>query len=355
MKTVDCIIVGQGVAGTLLSFELMQAGLTVQVIDALQRNSASRVASGVINPVTGRRVVETWKIDELLPLAKNAYERISDWLSIERVARQVDVLAIHNSEQMKAAYEKRCREGSAYIRSVENDRRLEDDFKMAYGSHAVHPALLIDLQTLLSRYRDRLLQAGDLINAVFDWSALRVPEHAEEGVFYECGDLQMQAKWVISTEGTGAMQNPYFKDLAFRYNKGEALIIAVKGLSRKYIYKLRYSIVPWGDQDLFWVGSTYAWEFEDDLPTASFKEAVLAFLDEVLRVPYEVAEHIASVRPASVDRRPFAGRHQRYPQIGVLNGLGTKGCSLAPYLAAGWKMHLLNGTEFDPEVALRIP
>ena len=155
---------------------------------------------------------------------------------------------------------------------------------------------------------------------------------------------------MIATEGAAGNSSPYFKDLPFRYNKGEALIIAAPDLPRNYIYKLRYSIVPWGEKDLFWVGSTYQWEYENSLPTEAFKTAVLAFLDEELAVPFTVKDHISSVRPASVNRRPFAGFHKEYTNIGILNGLGTKGCSLAPYLAISFREHLFSGKAFHPEV-----
>ena len=56
---VDYVIVGQGIAGTMLSYYLLQQGNTVIVVDEFNPNSASQVASGVINPVTGRRFVTT--------------------------------------------------------------------------------------------------------------------------------------------------------------------------------------------------------------------------------------------------------------------------------------------------------
>lgn len=352
MKDVDCLIIGQGIAGTLLSFELMQAGLSIQVIDSANPAGASRIASGVINPVTGRRVVETWKIKELLPLAATTYNRISQFLEIPPVARTVDVLAVHNSNQMEQAYVKRSTEGSGYIRQMTSMENYRSFFKLPYGLHTITPTLLIDLQTLLTRYSACLLQKQLLLTAPFDWNALVLSGQREQPVYYRSGDIQLRAKWVIAAEGAGAVNNPYFKELPFRFNKGEALIISIPDLPRSHIYKLRYSIVPWGDQDLFWVGSTYQWEFEDALPTSAFKAAVIEFLNEELLIPYQIVDHIASLRPASINRRPFAGLHWQYPQLGILNGLGTKGCSLAPYLAVAWKDKLIFGKEFDPDVAL---
>jgi glycine/D-amino acid oxidase-like deaminating enzyme len=57
------------------------------------------------------------------------------------------------------------------------------------------------------------------------------------------------------------------------------------------------------------------------------------WLNYNLKLPYTILEHFAAIRPATLERRPFVGFHPVHPQIGILNGMGTKGCSLAPYFA----------------------
>ena len=54
-KIFDYIIVGQGIAGTNLAFQLIDSGKSIMVIDQVNLNSSSRVATGIINPVTGRK------------------------------------------------------------------------------------------------------------------------------------------------------------------------------------------------------------------------------------------------------------------------------------------------------------
>jgi glycine/D-amino acid oxidase-like deaminating enzyme len=66
-KKVTYLIVGQGLAGTWLSYYLSQQGISFVIINSASQASASKVASGVINPVTGRRMVQTWIIEEVLP------------------------------------------------------------------------------------------------------------------------------------------------------------------------------------------------------------------------------------------------------------------------------------------------
>ena len=64
---------------------------------------------------------------------------------------------------------------------------------------------------------------------------------------------------------------------------------------------------------------------------------------EWLRVPFRVVEHIAALRPATLERRPFVGFHPLYPAVGILNGMGTKGCSLAPYFARQLVQQMVSG------------
>ena len=52
-----------------------------------------------------------------------------------------------------------------------------------------------------------------------------------------------------------------------------------------------------------------------------------------LKIPFTITEHFCSIRPATLERRPFVGFHPLHPNIGILNGMGTKGCSLAPFFA----------------------
>src|SRR6476620_4633725 len=102
----DYIIIGQGICGTFLSWNLLKAGKKVIVIDEPQLCSSTRVASGIINPVTGRRVVATWMIEKLLPFAWNAYTAIGNDIG-ETIIEQINTIAFSPSRQMVETYEKR--------------------------------------------------------------------------------------------------------------------------------------------------------------------------------------------------------------------------------------------------------
>ena len=67
MKSVDYIIVGQGLAGTLLAHDLIEQGHTLVVIDKDLKASASKVAAGLFNPVSMKRCIPTWNASIFLP------------------------------------------------------------------------------------------------------------------------------------------------------------------------------------------------------------------------------------------------------------------------------------------------
>ena len=60
--------------GTWLAYFLQEKNISFLIINDDNSPCATKVASGVMNPVTGRRIVQTWMIDEILPFAVNSYE-----------------------------------------------------------------------------------------------------------------------------------------------------------------------------------------------------------------------------------------------------------------------------------------
>ena len=66
---VDFLIVGQGLAGSILALNLQQRGKSVLVIDNEHYGSASQVAAGLINPVNGHRLNLTDNFEQYWPVA----------------------------------------------------------------------------------------------------------------------------------------------------------------------------------------------------------------------------------------------------------------------------------------------
>ena len=111
-------------------------------------------------------------------------------------------------------------------------------------------------------------------------------------------------------------------------------------------------LVPMADPGRWWIGSSYAWDFDDPEPTIAFRNKTESLLKEWLKLPFTIIDHLAGIRPATLERRPFAGLHPLYPNVGILNGMGTKGCSLAPFFAKQFADHLCFGQTISPEASI---
>ena len=341
---VDYIIIGQGLAGTFLSWNLTKAGKKVVVIDESRPSTASKIASGVINPVTGRRIVRTWMIETLMPFAVDAYSKFGEELNASLI-RQCNILDFHPTPQMKLAFLERVPVEREYLRLPSDENKWLEIFQYHFGFGEIDPCWLIDINTMLHGWRQALQRSDSLLEESFHWEDCEV---TPTSVAYK----GIRAEKIICCEGAAGFDNPYFRLLPYARNKGEALIIDVPGLPRDHIFKQGINIVPWQD-GLFWVGSSYEWEFADTLPSKTFRERTEQQLRHWLKLPFTVLDHLASERPANMERRPFAGLHPVMPSVGILNGMGTKGCTLAPYFAAQLTAYLLHGTPLEPLVDVR--
>jgi glycine/D-amino acid oxidase-like deaminating enzyme len=336
---VDYIIVGQGLCGSFLSWNLMKAGKKVLVIDESKPNSSSKVASGVINPITGRRLVRTWDIETLLPYSLQAYTEFGKDLH-QQLVQQCSILDFLPTPQMELAFKQRLNEEPDYLHVPNNENDWKNYFNYPFSIGEINPCLLVDLNSLITIWRKKLLEQNALLARRFEWKDCVV---SNDSISFQ----GIIAEKIIYCDGAAGINNPYFKLLPYAANKGEAIIASIENLPRNHIYKQGIVLVPW-KEDLWWIGSTYEWNYSDLNPTEKFKQKVVAELNQWLQLPYQIVDHIASERPANMERKPFLGLHPIKKNIGIFNGMGTKGCSLAPYYATELTNHLLYQTPINP-------
>ena len=338
---VDYLIVGQGICGTMLSWYLFKEGKTFLVFDDNNENSSSKIAAGIINPVTGRRYAYTWMIDEVMPFAIQSYEDIGNYLDI-RLAYPKSIIDFFPSPQMLNAFVDRLQENDTYLHSFPDQNHFNQYFNYDFGCGEIRPAFTVHLQLLLSAWRNKLFELNSIREVKFEVGKL------DAGKDFICYD-DVTAQKIIFCDGTDGAQNPWFRMLPYAPNKGEAVIIECKDLTNEHIFKKGLVLAPLPDQDIYWVGSNYQWEFADPNPSEQFFQHATTILNNWLKKPYKVLSHKAAVRPATLERRPFVGFHTQFQNIGILNGMGTKGTSLAPFFAHQLVQYLVYNFPIAPE------
>ncbi len=341
---VDYLIIGQGISGTWLSYYLQKEGKSFIIIDNNFSNSPSRIAAGIINPVTGRRHVEVWMADEIIPYAHNAYTQLGNELGITAIS-QKNIIDFFPSPQMRVSFIQRIEEKAAYVSEYPEQEYFRKSFNYDFGCGEINPVFTVHLDSLLFAWRNYLIEKNLLLEEEFEINQLKLSVNK---IQYK----DITASKIILCDGVTSTKNLYFNLLPFAPNKGEMLQVEIPDLPTTNIYKKGMMLAPLSTLGLWWIGSNYAWEFDNPDPTSIFREKTEALLREWLKVPFKVIDHLAGIRPATLERRPFVGLHPLYPNIGILNGMGTKGCSLAPYFAKQLTDHLVSGKIINPEAAI---
>ena len=139
-------------------------------------------------------------------------------------------------------------------------------------------------------------------------------------------------KKLIFTRGYKETTTNLFSYLPFKPAKGEILIVEIKGLNLKEVYNRHVSLIPLQDNK-FYLGGTYEWKNLDTSTNEWAKEELIQKLKKITNLSHKIIQHKAHIRPSTLDREPFLGEHPKYKNIFILNGLGTRGISMTPYLS----------------------
>ena len=339
----DYIIVGQGIAGTLLAHFLDQRRSSYLVIDQGHETSSSMVAAGTINPITGRKYVKSWRIEEFLPFAQKTYEELASKLGIKTYSEK-NILRVLFTPEDENTWLSRSADPLAaqYIIDPADASECKDHLNDAPAFGELTQCLQIHLADILRSFRIRLKESDQLLEEAFRYKNLEIfDDHVRYG--------EMKAKAIIFAEGHRVQDNPLFNQLPWQPVKGEILIVRIPGAPFKKVIRHQFFITHLED-DLYWVGAAYIHQFENHLPTQEERNRLEEALAKVLKLPFQVVEHKAGIRPAVRGRRPVMGPHPDHKQVYLFNGLGTKGSSLGPYFAQHFVHYLMDETPLEEEV-----
>ena len=332
MQKVDFIIVGQGMAGTILAHDLIESNRSVAVIELNLRASASRVAAGLINPVGMKRCIPSNNAHHYFPKAIERYKELEHKLKATFLSEK-PILRLFANDSVKHSWQIKYSntDMDKYI-SVFHDDHAFSFLHNRYGSAEIKTAAHIDLNTFLDESREYFKNKQTLLEERFDFSCF----DPERGTYKD-----LQADRIIFCEGFRVMDNPYFKDLPLRPTKGEVMTIRIPSLERfdKIVSKGVY-VLPLGNH-LYVVGSTYNHADLTDKLTDEGQSFLEDKIREILAVDFEVISSVAGVRPTVRDRKSLLGLHPKHSKIGVFNGLGTRGALQGPYLSAAFSAFLV--------------
>ncbi len=330
---VDFIVVGQGLAGTLLAHKLISLGKSVVVFDDPGQVKASNVAAGLLNPIGFKRMNKSWLVDEALAEMESTYSDLEKLLS-EQLYFPGKIVRILSEDNAIHWQEKVFANQLFDYTNVEISYLSRKYITSQNGFGVVKKAGRVDLQKLTSSYSKFLIKQQLFRNEKFKFDELQL---SSELVIYK----DLNAEKIIFCEGAAASRNPYFENLKFKHSKGEILELKIPDLNLEEIVSSEVFVMPVG-KDRYKVGATYSWEILDEQTTETARTELLDKLHHFISAKSEVLNQKAGIRPTMHDRKPVIGLHPHFPQIGIFNGLGPKGALLGPYFAGQFAQFLCN-------------
>jgi glycine/D-amino acid oxidase-like deaminating enzyme len=335
------IILGQGIAGSILAWRFYNSKQSFQIIDNGHKNSSSMVAAGLWNPIVFRKINKSWMADKFIPELESFYPSIQEMLGID-FYHSIPIRRIHASKnELDLWYEKKSLDGFAPYLDNPDLLPIEERLKQPqFGEGIVRHGGYLDLPTFLNSSRDFFVGKGLLQKSeITDEEIAGLIEQSEE---------KTEITQVIDCRGFKCASSSYWNYLPFGLTKGEVLTIKVPNIDLQEVYNAGFFLVPLGG-DVYRLGATFEWDSKDEIPTQKAKSELLAKFCAWFKEEVEILEHQASIRPTVQDRKPLFGRHPKHDKLYIFNGLGTKGVMLAPYLSKLFQAYL-NGEDLPHEV-----
>lgn len=339
----DYFIIGQGIAGSVLAVNLIQREKKVLVIDDDHQTSASVVAAGLVNPVALKRMVPSWRVNELLPSAIQFYREAEKLFNSDTFYHEREILKpFSNKDEVEQWRANASKPVGEYLSQELIPSFHPEYYYNPFGCGVIRQGASLSTVPFLLSSRDFLKANNALLVDRFSFDGLKV---SDSNVTYR----NYSASRIIFCEGFRAIYNPYFSWLPFRLTKGELLEVTIPGLETEKVVNKGVFILK-KDASSYRVGATYQWNNLDAAPSAEARQELCSKLEKIMHHPYEVKDHLAGIRPTVKDHRPFIGKNPDHPSVYIFNGLGSKGVMMAPYFAAHFADHLENNILLDPEV-----
>lgn len=337
----DYIIVGKGIAGSILSYRLIEAGNSIVIIDEDSPNAAWKVAGGVWNAISFKRILKGWMADEMTSEANAFYSRLQN---------EFDCTFFESKNIVKIFPDVHF-QNSWYAKSDSYSDYLQDDapselsalpLKLPFGAGVVKRGGFVKLNLFIGVLKNHIKERAVYINEKLDFDKLKF----DDSIISYKG---ITSKRIIFCEGTNVQNNPLFNWLPLKPTKGETLILKNPGWSFNSIINNGKHLIDHKDGTMG-VGATFEWKELNHEITVKGKDDLLAHLEKNFDFKdWEVLDQKAGIRPTVSDRRPMVGVHPDLKNVFIFNGLGTKGVLIAPWLSLEMQKFLMDGIALPAE------
>jgi glycine oxidase len=342
IRKYDLAIVGQGIAGSLLAWELWKRGVDFVVIDSPVKHKSSNVAAGLFYPLSARKPTLTDRFELYNNQMQKTYSELETYFNASFLHEKPSLRKIEPEDRDRW-------QNAANTELLDVVRLIEtpNAYVLFETAVQVNHSGYVDLVFLISLFKTWLNIYNRLI--VMELSYDQIQVKAETVQLFD----SFEANQVVFCEGESAVHNPWFAQVAWSLNKGELIEILAPELDEQFIFRDHIFVLPLRNHR-FRVGATFGRNPINWLPTNEGLNELTTRLETLIHCDYQVVQHWAGIRPAMRDRKPIVGRHPNFPQLSIFNGLGSRGVLQAPYWASILAQQLVEPqTEIPHDVSVK--
>jgi glycine/D-amino acid oxidase-like deaminating enzyme/predicted methyltransferase len=319
------IILGQGITGSTLAWRLHWRGDHVHLVDRGDKVTASRVAAGLITPFTGKNMTKAGDFDACLEAAERFYTKVEEALGEELLERNPSV-RLFSSDEERERYQSRI--ATKFPEEVEQ-RRTEQWGKEGF---LMLKARRLRVLRYLEATREYFTGRGQ-----YHQADVNISEHIHVSVNeVRMTHPELAADRLYFCQGFQSATNSWFPGIPDAPARGEILRLRIPGRRETAVVHQGYWLAPAASasaqpqSDEFLLGATYDRENLTSGVTEEGRSELLSGLRRITQEAAEVVEHLSAVRASTRQRRPVAQIHERWPQLAIVNGMGSKATLMAP-------------------------
>ncbi len=325
IKKYDYIIIGQGITGSALAWKLYYSNKKFLILDSENKNTASKAALGIYNPITGRRKALTWNVNELFENLERFYLNVEKEIGVKILFKKNIYRPINNNKDFN---DWNSRMSNVKFQSIikEIDEKKVITKKSGY----------IDVKKYLTHTRKYFKKKERYHRYKLD----------DKDIIIENNEIRLkgfQAKHIVMCIGIDQKKINLFNKIDINEVSGNS-ILAELNYSIKNIINNKISIVN-TSKNIFHIGSSYN-NGSDNIGHSK----ILDDARKIIKKKLIFKKSFFGIRSSSKDRRPIVGKHFQLNNLYIINGLGSKGISQAPYCSDKLFNYIERNKQIDKEI-----
>ncbi|SLK30757.1 Possible thiamine biosynthesis oxidoreductase ThiO [Mycobacteroides abscessus subsp. abscessus] len=355
------VVVGGGILGASITFELAKRGAEVIIIDREDQGQATKAAAGIICPWNSQRRNKKWYLlaREGAKYYPSLVQDLNSYHQLNTGYKKVGALSLHSDEAKLEAMKERTLKrkleapeiGDVNILTSSEAKELFPLLASGYGALHISGAARVNGWAL----RNALIEASKQLGATFIQSSCILIKEKDTIKGVKLSDnTTIYADEVVIAAGVWANEllEPLQLSFDVKAQKGQILHVLLNDVQcadwpvvmpphDQYLLTLENNSIV--------IGATHenTTELAPDITMAGIKEII----DKALLFAPGLSDGVwreakVGFRPFTNDFLPVFGRLKQYEGITIANGLGASGLTMGPFIGQQLAKSLLE-SEYD--------